>query len=114
MSAATQDAPYAVIVGLGTTGLSCARYLRAHGWRVAVTDTRAAPPQLPALTALDARIPLRLGGLDPSLLAEALDVPRDWAFVGYLCVGWPQEEHLTPELERAGWQARTEHPVIRR
>ncbi|HYC10559.1 MAG TPA: Mur ligase family protein, partial [Steroidobacteraceae bacterium] len=74
MSAATQDAPYAVIVGLGTTGLSCARYLRAHGWRVAVTDTRAAPPQLPALTALDARIPLRLGGLDPSLLADAVCV----------------------------------------
>ena len=74
MSAATQDAPYAVIVGLGATGLSCARYLRAHGWRLAVTDTRAAPPQLPALTALDAGIPLRLGGLDPSLLADAVCV----------------------------------------
>ena len=74
MSAATQDAPYAVIVGLGTTGLSCARYLRAHGWRLAVTDTRAAPPQLPALTALDAGIPLRLGGLDPSLLTDAVCV----------------------------------------
>jgi len=52
--------------------------------------------------------------LDPTLLAEALEVPRDWSFVGYLCVGWPQEEHLTPELERAGWQARAAHPVLRR
>ncbi len=52
--------------------------------------------------------------LDPARLAEALDVPRTWWFVGYLCVGWPREEHLTPELERAGWQARTIHPVIRR
>ena len=52
--------------------------------------------------------------LDPAGLAEALEVPSEWAFVGYLCVGWPQEEHLTPELERAGWQARTAHPVIRR
>jgi 5,6-dimethylbenzimidazole synthase len=52
--------------------------------------------------------------LDPGLLAETLDVPRDWSFIAYLCVGWPQEERLTPELERAGWQARTAHPVLRR
>ena len=52
--------------------------------------------------------------LDPGTIAEALDVPRSWAFIGYLCVGWPQEEHLTPELERAGWQARVPHPVQRR
>ncbi len=52
--------------------------------------------------------------LDPARLSEALEVPPDWSLVGYLCVGWPQEEHLTPELERAGWQARTAHPVIRR
>jgi len=74
MSADAPNAPYAVIVGLGTTGLSCARYLRAHGWRLAVTDTRTAPPQLPALAALDAHIPVRLGGLDPSLLADAVCV----------------------------------------
>ena len=41
--------PYAVIVGLGRTGLSCARHLAALGWRLAVTDTRAAPPELAAL-----------------------------------------------------------------
>ena len=52
--------------------------------------------------------------LDPGRLAETLEVPADWSFVGYICVGWPQEEHLAPELERAGWQARTGHPVIRR
>jgi 5,6-dimethylbenzimidazole synthase len=52
--------------------------------------------------------------LDPSALAETLDVPREWFFIGYLCVGWPEEERLTPELERAGWQARTAHPVLRR
>jgi len=52
--------------------------------------------------------------LDPGWLAETLDVPGDWSFIGYLCVGWPQEERLTPELERAGWQARTAHPVLRR
>ncbi len=52
--------------------------------------------------------------LDPGRLAEALDVPSDWSFIAYLCLGWPQEERLTPELERAGWQARTAHPVLRR
>jgi 5,6-dimethylbenzimidazole synthase len=52
--------------------------------------------------------------LDPVKLAETLDVPGDWFFIGYLCVGWPQQEGLTPELERAGWQARTAHPVLRR
>jgi len=65
---------YAVIVGLGTTGLSCARYLHAHGWRLAVTDTRAQPPQLAALTALDPAIPVRLGRLDSALLAGAVCV----------------------------------------
>jgi UDP-N-acetylmuramoylalanine--D-glutamate ligase len=74
MSTATATAPYAVIAGLGITGLSCARYLHAHGWRLAVTDTRTSPPQLPALTALDAGIPVRLGGLDAALLADAVCV----------------------------------------
>ena len=74
MSGTANNAPYAVIAGLGTTGLSCARYLRAHGWRLAVTDTRAAPPRLAELTALDAAIPVRLGGLDPSLLKDAVCV----------------------------------------
>jgi UDP-N-acetylmuramoylalanine--D-glutamate ligase len=66
--------PYAVIVGLGATGLSCVRYLHTRGWRVAVTDTRGAPPQLAALGALDPRIPVRLGGLDAALLEDALCV----------------------------------------
>ena len=52
--------------------------------------------------------------LDPGRLTEALDVPRDWSFIAYLCVGWPEEERLTPELEREGWQARTALEVVRR
>ncbi|HSY04425.1 MAG TPA: UDP-N-acetylmuramoyl-L-alanine--D-glutamate ligase [Steroidobacteraceae bacterium] len=66
--------PYAVIAGLGLTGLSCARYLHAHHWRLAVTDTRAAPPQLQELERLGATIPVRLGGLDAALLEGALCV----------------------------------------
>ena len=44
--------------------------------------------------------------LDPELVTKALAVPASWKFVAYLCVGWPEEEHLDPELERFGWQAR--------
>lgn len=52
--------------------------------------------------------------LDPSDIPAILDIPPDWSFIAYLCVGWPREEHLTPELEREGWQARTALEVVRR
>jgi UDP-N-acetylmuramoylalanine--D-glutamate ligase len=64
-------ARHAVVVGLGRTGLSCVHHLLARGWQVAVTDTRAAPPGVAALAALDAAIPVRAGGLDAALLAGA-------------------------------------------
>ena len=38
--------PNTLIVGLGKTGLSCARFLTAHGVPLAVTDSRAQPPGL--------------------------------------------------------------------
>jgi 5,6-dimethylbenzimidazole synthase len=44
--------------------------------------------------------------LDPDRLREDLDVPKDWTLVAYLCVGYPQEESLTPELETVGWETR--------
>jgi 5,6-dimethylbenzimidazole synthase len=45
--------------------------------------------------------------LDPIRLAADLDVPDDWRFIGYLCIGWPEEEDTVPELERAGWETRS-------
>jgi UDP-N-acetylmuramoylalanine--D-glutamate ligase len=74
MMTATDKPSSAVIVGLGRTGLSCARYLHARGWRLAVTDTRAQPPELARLTELDAQIPVRVGGLDTRLLDDAVCV----------------------------------------
>ncbi len=71
MSAHELKAGYAVIAGLGRSGLSCARFLHARGWRLAATDTRAQPPELAALRALDPEIPVRLSGLDAGLLAGA-------------------------------------------
>jgi 5,6-dimethylbenzimidazole synthase len=44
--------------------------------------------------------------LDPSAVREILDLPPHWSFIAYLCIGWPQEEHDDPELERHGWQER--------
>ena len=46
--------------------------------------------------------------IDPEQVIELLDVSKDWALVAYLCVGYPQEEHIDPELERAGWQERVD------
>ena len=44
--------------------------------------------------------------LDPDRLARDLDAPGDWRLVAYLCVGWPEEESETPELDTAGWEDR--------
>ncbi len=44
--------------------------------------------------------------IDPVRLRDDLDVPAEWALVAYLCVGWPVEEMLTPELETKGWERR--------
>lgn len=46
--------------------------------------------------------------IDPHELARTLDVPPAWKLIAYLCVGFPQEEHLDPELERHAWQAHLE------
>jgi 5,6-dimethylbenzimidazole synthase len=43
--------------------------------------------------------------LEPEVVTTALDVPASWRLIAYLCMGYPAEEHLDPELERAGWQA---------
>lgn len=49
--------------------------------------------------------------LDPDRLTSDLDLPEDWKLIGYLCLGWPQDVSLTPELETKGWEARA--PALR-
>ena len=71
MSSSAAKQTHAVIVGLGRTGLSCARYLHARGWRLAVTDTRQKPPEMTRLAELDPGIPVSVGGLDARLLEGA-------------------------------------------
>ena len=44
--------------------------------------------------------------LDPGTIAAVLDLPADWRFIGYFCLGYPQMEDDSPELERVGWEQR--------
>ena len=44
--------------------------------------------------------------LDPAAAKECLDVPEPWSFVAYLCLGWPVEDQVEPELQQRGWQPR--------
>jgi 5,6-dimethylbenzimidazole synthase len=43
--------------------------------------------------------------LDPAELAEIVGASPEWKLIGYLCLGYPQEEHDVPELVRAGWES---------
>jgi 5,6-dimethylbenzimidazole synthase len=49
--------------------------------------------------------------IDPSVVTKALDVPADWALIGYFCVGYPQSQSDTPELEQLGWEQRRSEPT---
>jgi 5,6-dimethylbenzimidazole synthase len=44
--------------------------------------------------------------LEPERLREAMELPESWGWVGYLCIGYPQEEPEVPVLELAGWDHR--------
>jgi 5,6-dimethylbenzimidazole synthase len=44
--------------------------------------------------------------LNPQAVASALDVPADWKFIGYFCLGYPQVDDTIPELEQGGWEQR--------
>jgi UDP-N-acetylmuramoylalanine--D-glutamate ligase len=70
----TTGAAVSVIVGLGKTGASCARYLARRGVAAAVTDSRPNPPGLAELGGLAKTLDLRLGGFDLSLLDGATQV----------------------------------------
>jgi 5,6-dimethylbenzimidazole synthase len=44
--------------------------------------------------------------LDPAHVGRIMSTPQTWTFIGYLCVGYPVEEHETPVLESKGWETR--------
>jgi 5,6-dimethylbenzimidazole synthase len=49
--------------------------------------------------------------LDPARVVAILEIPVAWTFIGYLCIGYPQEEHEAPVLEREGWENRRRAPA---
>jgi 5,6-dimethylbenzimidazole synthase len=50
--------------------------------------------------------------LDPADVKKALTPPGEWKFIAYLCIGYPQEEHLDPELARHGWENYREPEIL--
>jgi 5,6-dimethylbenzimidazole synthase len=44
--------------------------------------------------------------LPPDEMANLMEVDPTYKFIGHLCIGYPQEQTLTPELVKAGWQDR--------
>jgi 5,6-dimethylbenzimidazole synthase len=54
--------------------------------------------------------------LDPAHVSTILAAEEGWHLVAYLCIGYPEEESLIPELERAGWEKRDKKklPLLQR
>ena len=44
--------------------------------------------------------------LDPEQIKVDLSIPDSWELTAVLCIGWPEENSETPELEKAGWEKR--------
>lgn len=85
-----------VIVGLGKTGLSCARFLARRGIPFAVIDSRAEPPCLAGLRAELPETPVFTGGFNAQALAQAEQLvispgvsPREPALARALARGVP-------------------------
>ena len=60
-----------VIIGLGVTGLSCARFLDNRGLSFAITDTREKPPGLKELQQEYPDVLISVGDLDIDLISRA-------------------------------------------
>lgn len=62
--------PRALVIGLGLTGLSCARYLVGRGYQVTVVDDRDEPPMLNELHKTVGEVDCHTGGWDPQLFKD--------------------------------------------
>ncbi len=71
MSIQAQPPKRTLVVGLGVTGLSVARFLAAGGVEVAVTDSREMPPELETVRRELPDVALFVGGFDASIFSRA-------------------------------------------
>jgi len=79
-----------VVVGLGKTGVSCVRWLRARGESVRAIDTRDTPPGLAAVQAEFPGMEIHTGGLR-----------RDWLDFAQAIVASPGVAVAEPEIAAA-------------
>ena len=63
-----------VVVGLGDTGLACARHLHAHGVDVALSDSRPSPPREAEARRALPEAEMRLGEFDREWFEEAVEL----------------------------------------
>lgn len=63
-----------IVIGLGKTGVSCVRYLKAQGATVEVVDTRDDPPGLDQFKEEFPDVPVMLGALNGEYLKTAADL----------------------------------------
>jgi 5,6-dimethylbenzimidazole synthase len=54
--------------------------------------------------------------LETDEIPGLLEIPAQWSFIGYLCLGYPEAADDTPALEREGWERRRDWQrfVVRR
>lgn len=69
-----QDQGEKLIVGLGKTGLSCARYLHSRGDTFRVLDSRFSPPSLGAFRRQFPDVDIELGGFSRETLLKASEI----------------------------------------
>ncbi|NCF26094.1 MAG: UDP-N-acetylmuramoyl-L-alanine--D-glutamate ligase [Gammaproteobacteria bacterium] len=73
-STAQENEPGTLVVGLGTTGLSCVRHLRRLGRRVTAVDSRVSPPALAAVSQEFPEVRVTLGGFSHQAFQDVGDI----------------------------------------
>ncbi len=79
-----------LIIGLGQTGLSCARFLANRALGIAIMDTRENPPSVQEVKNAYPQVLIKTGGLD-----------QDWLLKADLIVLSPGVDPRLPEIEIA-------------
>lgn len=69
-----RDNHFIVIMGMGKTGIACARFLAKQGQAICMMDSRPNPPGLAVLKQALPHVPYMTGGFDAQQLASAKEI----------------------------------------
>jgi 5,6-dimethylbenzimidazole synthase len=88
----------------------------AHYAKLKLAGLSEAPSQLAVFADRATDVGHGLGRRTMPEMIEYSDVPAEWHFIGYFCLGYPQSQSSQPELECAGWESRrpSQDCVLRR